>query len=565
MLFTALVWVYTTFLCTIFGLATAAALGKAFRVDDPIPPAPLLLAVGLATLGAFAGLLSLALPMRWGAHAAVLTCAIAIVTAQRPLYTRLCHRFARRITALHPLVKVSAALVLLWLLEGATTTPTAYDTGLYHAQAIRWIEEYGAVPGLGNLHFRFAFDSSWFVLQALLDFAFITGAPIYALGSWLLGLAAVFALLGADAMLRKAQLPTDLLRVLLLVLLFPLLGTWISSPSPDPVVGALTWIVLASAWEAARRGELLHPNSTTLSLLVLCVFLVTVKMSAAPIALLALAIGIAFARRDRRPGAAALLVLPAFALPYVLRQLVISGYPNFPLTALDPFDFEWKMPRRSGSDVAALVVSWAHAPGLMPREAYATLPFGWLRLWRGGIRPITALLFLALLAGLAARALAMRRAGERDESVQHAIVIATALSGVAYWSFLAPDPRFGVGFYPIAALLLWLPWITRAASHLGPPAVAVLAIGALGGQLLVISDVSPRPESIVGRLIRPARCPTVPMTTIEMGNFSIAAPEQGDQCWYDPFPCAPIAIPNPNLFRRRPDWADGFRIEATAP
>jgi hypothetical protein len=50
-----------------------------------------------------------------------------------------------------------------------------------------------------------------------------------------------------------------------------------------------------------------------------------------------------------------------------------------------------------------------------------------------------------------------------------------------------------------------------------------------------------------------------------MGNFTIAAPEQGDQCWYDPFPCAPAAIPNPNLYRRGDDWGDGFRVEPATP
>lgn len=37
-------------------------------------------------------------------------------------------------------------LTLLW----TTQSPGQYDTGLYHAQAIRWVEEYGVVPGLGN-------------------------------------------------------------------------------------------------------------------------------------------------------------------------------------------------------------------------------------------------------------------------------------------------------------------------------------------------------------------------------------------------------------------------------
>src|SRR5688500_16524798 len=51
----------------------------------------------------------------------------------------------------------------------AAGPPLVYDTGFYHAQAVRWINEYPAVPGLANLHGRLAFNSSWFVWGALWD------------------------------------------------------------------------------------------------------------------------------------------------------------------------------------------------------------------------------------------------------------------------------------------------------------------------------------------------------------------------------------------------------------
>ncbi|EMO63800.1 hypothetical protein LEP1GSC133_1179, partial [Leptospira borgpetersenii serovar Pomona str. 200901868] len=38
-------------------------------------------------------------------------------------------------------------------------SPFAYDSGLYHIQSIKWIQEYSVVPGLANLHGRFGFNS----------------------------------------------------------------------------------------------------------------------------------------------------------------------------------------------------------------------------------------------------------------------------------------------------------------------------------------------------------------------------------------------------------------------
>ena len=52
-----------------------------------------------------------------------------------------------------------------------------YDTGLYHAQAIRWIEEYGVVPGLANLHSRFGYNSASFALSAFFSETWLIGRP----------------------------------------------------------------------------------------------------------------------------------------------------------------------------------------------------------------------------------------------------------------------------------------------------------------------------------------------------------------------------------------------------
>ena len=54
-----------------------------------------------------------------------------------------------------------------------------YDTLLYHAQSIRWIEEYGVVKGLGNLHNRLAYNSSIFCLEALFGLKFLFGRSLH--------------------------------------------------------------------------------------------------------------------------------------------------------------------------------------------------------------------------------------------------------------------------------------------------------------------------------------------------------------------------------------------------
>ena len=66
------------------------------------------------------------------------------------------------------------------------------DTGLYHAQAIQWIEKFPAIPGLGNLYPNYAFNSSFFISSALFSFTFLNDFSYHVLNSYFLLLVLVF-------------------------------------------------------------------------------------------------------------------------------------------------------------------------------------------------------------------------------------------------------------------------------------------------------------------------------------------------------------------------------------
>lgn len=77
-----------------------------------------------------------------------------------------------------------AGLTLLFA-YGSSRGYMHYDTGLYHAQAIRWIEEYGVVPGLANLHSRFGYNSASFALSAFFSETWLIGRPMHCVAGFL--------------------------------------------------------------------------------------------------------------------------------------------------------------------------------------------------------------------------------------------------------------------------------------------------------------------------------------------------------------------------------------------
>ena len=65
---------------------------------------------------------------------------------------------------------VAALLIFSFCVASyAIMSPDVYDSGLYHFNSIRWLQEYAIVPGLGNLHGRLAYNNTFFGYIASLN------------------------------------------------------------------------------------------------------------------------------------------------------------------------------------------------------------------------------------------------------------------------------------------------------------------------------------------------------------------------------------------------------------
>lgn len=218
-----------------------------------------------------------------------------------------------------------------------------YDTGLYHAQSIRWMEEYGVVKGLGNLHCRLAYNSASFALSALYSMAFLGGQSYHCAAGWLaFVLAAVCLRIGKS--LRAGRLRTsDFARVMCVYYLVNIFDEMIS-PASD------YFMVLLAFYIVIRFLELLESGERTILpyglLCVLGVFLMTVKLSAAFVLLLTIYPAVRLLREKRwgETGVYLGLGLTA-ALPFFIRNVVISGWLVYPFTQIDLFDVIWKIPK----------------------------------------------------------------------------------------------------------------------------------------------------------------------------------------------------------------------------
>jgi hypothetical protein len=540
-----------------------AALGGLARLAGgerrPLPRLPVLALTGLAVLSAGALLASLVVPLDGRALAVTLAgAALLAVVRRRALAAALRDLRGTLQDGLAAGRGLGAAALAAGALLGLVRTAVAtthFDTAAYQLQAIRWLQEVGAVPGLGNLHGRLAFAAGWFAPQALLGqlqvlngalFLLVLVDGVAALGEWRRGA-------------RRASL---LVRLATPVLTFHLFASWLSAATPDVPAAVLVWVAAALWLEAVEEGPLAAPGPRETAVVVLCAFAASVKLSALPLLLLPLWLvaRLAAARRWRAAGALAGTAL-VFVAPALLHSAVVSGYLLFPVPGLDPLPVDWRIPAEWVATHARWITSFSRSQ-LLPAEVVMAMPLReWAPLWWDDLLLSTKAALLACLALAPAQAgfwLARQRRPLPPGALDRAVLFATAAAGVLFWLAAAPAPRFGWGFLFLLTLLSVGPFFLAVARRLPAGALAglLLAYFAVRGAQTLTREPRVFTEA-ARRAVLPAAAPVPPTRATVRDGLALRVTLDG-RCGYRPFPCAPE--PDPRLELRGPTLASGFRI-----
>ncbi|MGC1376591.1 MAG: hypothetical protein WA821_10215 [Anaerolineales bacterium] len=559
MLATLLVWLYTFFLCYVYGCLFL----KLLRAD--LPASPLIVIAGLVVLTTLASFFSLFFQTGLFINLLLLTGAMGAILTRKIPAPRI-----GRPAAWIPLIALFLALLLV--LENATHRPLNPDTNIYHAQAIHWIESFPAVPGLGNLHGRLAYNSAWFVGNALFSLAFLGLGSFHLTAGVLFLSVLLYCWGGLGDILRGEYKPSALIKLLVFPLTFALLGAEISSPGTDLPASLLLWLV-AVLWAEQERP--FHP----LLIVVLAAFVVTVKLSAAPALLLIpivlmsktftiertennreksgpLGIGAITCRKSGLiPTYGRLVICAALVLlPFLARNVILSGYLLYPFPSIDFFRVDWKVPLERVVAERESILAWGRFPRLGASRVLAMPLREWLPKWLAAQtlnrRLILAAALLSPLAALPGLRLARR----------YWLGWLVFLAGTLFWLFSAPDFRFGYGFLIgtiLLALAPWLAWLFKRIP-VSPAKVSVVISLAMAAYLVFALVTSFEARDFASRLLLPAGYDRVPTQSCALANGAVFCAKAYDACSYNAFPCVPSPRPWVEL-RNAPDLRDGFR------
>ncbi len=554
-------------------------------------------AAGVAAAAVFAECWSLFLPVNSGAFmvfalsGAVL---LAVLVRRRELFAGRLEFSAADI--------IPAVLVGSYFLAVSSLWPSSYDDYLYHAQALRWTEEYGAVRGLGNLHCRLAYNSAFLSLQALFswrDAAFpgkAAGISLHTVNSLLAAALGIYSLVPLVRGLRSRLAGKGsglaacalLSRIAALIYLFGNTQAFTGlDTDPMALIGILFVFIRLS--DALSEEGSFTENLAFLS--VFAAFLCTAKLSAAALLFLCVWPAAVYLREKRfRTVLFFLALAAAVTLPFFARGVLLSGYLVYPYTGIDLFHPDWKMSAGTALLDREGILLWGRglygeiSEGRMTWPEAVSLPFArWFPIWYRGISTTAKVLMLLCAASLlwtltemsfgaaarrasgsAARPDPRTAPGSAERDGRKDYLYAAAVLCLVFWLVSAPLERYGSVF-----LLIVLSQVPAG----GKPGRIILSLNALIlAGLLAVRIASPL--NYHGIAVNWRQCIVTPLDYAETGmreaeiagpsgnntDLKVYVPESGDRGDYLHFPAAVSEEELGRVMLRGNGFEDGFRL-----
>ncbi|HWB24740.1 MAG TPA: hypothetical protein VG738_04630 [Chitinophagaceae bacterium] len=344
--------------------------------------------------------------------------------------------------------------VLLFLFYYWIIPPINSDSADYHYITIAWYEKYRVIPGLANIHGRLAFNPASFIIQAAYSFTALTGQAIYPLNGVLTALCLLWLL---KRILQTTQTITGFIYLVLFIILTRVLLLNISSPSSDTLFIVCLVYAFIKIYDGfcTRRPGL--PQFILPALLL--IYSVTAKLAAFP-ALLVLPLLLYFLRTQKLLPVVTKITLVSLLIyiPWLCRNIILSGYLVYPLYQLDIFNFDWETPKHvlelETGYIKTLSALFSLDIGYVQSLSFPAFLAKWFIAQFHAGRPLNFAIFIPAiispvywLAGLKQR---------RKIPVMIFALWFIIYAAIWLWLYNSPEYRFGITFLAFAIVLPWL-------------------------------------------------------------------------------------------------------------
>ena len=451
-----------------------------------------------------------------------------------------------------------------------------FDTGSYHLGIMRWLNQFGVVPGVALINGNFGFTSAWFPFSAPFT-AELFGHKIGAVTNGFVFLLATLTivLLGRQGCRQSAQLSDyfgvcffGVTAIAYSVTVFtgaPILISFSPDVAITFLIGVITWLMLLIQQPpSSPPGDLSTQTSHYFDLRALvppfAAAAFSIKLSAIPIAAMALLFyanhhGQFIIRRFCMGLSIALIMI----VPMLTFGTLTAGCPLYP-TRLFCLDLPWTLSAASSYNAIkpiAVLKGEKRLPNLLDIQDW---------IWLLGKR-VELFLISPEAQGMVALAIgSLLVCGfvliqiKRQPRHGQSWILGVGVVGSLFILSTSPLIRFGLGYFSLIPALMVAMILTRFKStgvvvvsnlleRVASNRTAVLCwlfLGAWCGSLIIHAGTQ-------AQLFRPPTLPLANVTSAEINDVAYRYPDNNQfRCWNTPIPCAPLPLEE-NIAFRDPD------------
>lgn len=451
-------WSYVFITTYIIGYFTLSRAYRFYKHERHIGIMSSVMA-GLAITTAYAGFFSIFYKVGVVANIVMILFCVLFVWLDRTHYTDILSdinggKFIGRIfgPGSTRIIKVIVFLIFFVAALFFTTEGNFFsDSGYYHEQSIRWIEEFGTVKGSVHILKRLAYNSCYFCQCALYSMRNIFSQSLHCLSGFYGILVMGYALSGFNKSIR-----TNAIRLAPFVY-FILLCSEITSPASDyPLVFSVFYVAIR--WFELRDDNEEHYSPYAL-LSLFVVFLISIKLTVGCLILIVIKPAIAMIKEKRvKEIITSIMAGIIILLPYFIRNYIICGWLIYPFTKIDIFNPDWKLPMRQVQADADEIKVWGRGMGQLGGQVTDSIKV-WLPHWWEYMsvpnRLIVASAIIVLSVYLVHRVCrfiseVIRHGIKKTatevviDNIDRYIFEAALLFSLLYWFFESPLFRYGV-------------------------------------------------------------------------------------------------------------------------
>ncbi len=423
--------------------------------------------------------------------------------------------------------------------------PGTGDIADYHLQALKWAEQYRNVLGLGNFNRPLANNNWWFNIQALFGNA---SHSIYVLNAFMFILVFTF--------LINNESENKMLKMFGWVLAgFVAVSTktaFVGSVTPDYAITNLIFVCgyLYLSYNFNKDKIYLH------IIILLALFAITIKLNSVLLLGLALLSFIELLKDgNSKKYWLGYSIIASFTLGiWLVGNVIITGWICYPVSSLDFFSFDWKMPKEVLDMERFSIKQWGKVPFQDIQITAKMSLIEWLPLWIEKLDLFNkGLLALSLFSTLAFVVSCVFKKEKQKTILSLAII---SFMGIVFCFSNGPHIRYAYG-YIVVLLALGLAYLFHQKINLISKwmMMAMLLVSIIGvvPKILLLKNEG----SLSSSMLYPKAYPVYKLDTMLSSGNTLYITKQNSTCWTS-FPCSYYMLENCQL--RGDSLVDGFKV-----